>query len=73
MFISKNLTYLRKEKEVSYRKLASLSCVDHSVIHYLENGRIKDPSITTVSKLAKALNISIDDFVYKDLEKEKYQ
>jgi len=56
----KNLAKLRKQKGWSQEKLAVESGVSYNTIIKLERGRIKNPKIDTVIKLAKALNVSID-------------
>lgn len=59
----KNLAKLRKQKGWSQEKLAVESGVSYNTIIKLERGRIKNPKIETVVKLAKALNVSIDRLV----------
>jgi len=62
----KNLAKLRKQKGWSQEKLAVESGVSYNTIIKLERGRIKNPKIETVIKLANALKVPID----KILEKE---
>jgi len=59
----KNLAKLRKQKGWSQEKLAVESGVSYNTIIKLERGRIRNPKIETVIKLAKALNVSIDKLV----------
>lgn len=70
MYIQSNLRYLRKEKGFSYRRLSVLSHVPHTVIERIEKGITLDPSISTIVKLAKALDVGIEDFLHKNLENE---
>lgn len=48
---------LRKAKQISQEKLASVSKLDRSFISLLECGR-KQPSLVTIFQLAKAFNLS---------------
>jgi len=59
----KNLAKLRKQKGWSQEKLAVESGVSYNTIIKLERGRIRNPKIETVIKLAKALRVSIDKLV----------
>ena len=59
----KNLVKFRKEKGWSREKLAVESGVSYNTIVKIEYGGIKNPKIKTVIRLAKALNVKIDDLV----------
>ena len=59
----KNLAKLRKQKGWSQEKLAVESGVSYNTIIKLERGRIKNPKIETVAKLADALKVSIDELI----------
>lgn len=72
MYIKKNLNYLRSKQGLSLRSLSSISEVSHTVIDRIEKGYTKDPTITTVNKLAEALGIELSEFIFKDLQKHKY-
>lgn len=67
MYLQNNLLYLRKSQNLSFRKLGIISGVSHTVIERIEKGKALDPTITTIDKLSKALNVSIDDLVSEDL------
>jgi len=58
----KNLAKHRLKRDLTQRELARLSGVSYNTIIKIERGGITNPKIETVVKLAKALNISIDDF-----------
>jgi transcriptional regulator with XRE-family HTH domain len=64
MSIRKNLgprlRFLRQYKKMSQEKLSLLSGVDRSHISDIENCKIEDPRSGTVEKLAKALDVRID-------------
>jgi transcriptional regulator with XRE-family HTH domain len=53
------LRKIRIEKGLSYRELAELSGVSKSGIASIENGKM--PRIDTLCKLAKALEVDIED------------
>jgi transcriptional regulator with XRE-family HTH domain len=61
--ILKNLVKLREEKGWSREKLAVESGVSYNTIVKIEYGGIENPKIETVIKLAKALNVKIDNLV----------
>ncbi|MEJ0029524.1 MAG: helix-turn-helix transcriptional regulator [Bacteroidota bacterium] len=58
---------LRQSKEFSQEELAIDSNLDRSYISQLEGGRIV-PSLTTLTKLAISLNISVGELVDFKLE-----
>jgi transcriptional regulator with XRE-family HTH domain len=59
----KNLVKIRKKKKLIQRQLAEKSGVSYNTIIKMERGGIKNPKIETVSKLADALSVSIDELV----------
>lgn len=59
----KNLVKIRKEKGWSQEKLAAESGISYNTLIKIERGGIENPKIETVIKLAKALNVKIDDLV----------
>lgn len=63
MKLDKNIKKLRKERKLTLRELASLSGLTFGVIGHIERGVITDPHISTVIKLARAFNISIDELI----------
>lgn len=62
--LSENLKKIRNEKKLGIRELERLSDVSHTIIMNIEKEKYKNPTIDTVSKLARALNITIDELVY---------
>lgn len=62
--LSENLKNIRNEKKLRIRELERLSYVSHTIIMNIESGNYKNPTIDTVSKLAKALDVTIDELVY---------
>ena len=56
----KNLKKLRKERGLTQEGLARKANVSYHTVIKLENGRIENPKIETVMRLAQALSVSID-------------
>ena len=59
--LPERLKFLRNGRKLSQKQLAEQSDVSQSTIAQIETGK-KDPSITTLRKLADALNIEIAIF-----------
>jgi transcriptional regulator with XRE-family HTH domain len=60
----KVLRKLREEKQLSQEKLAEYCELDRTYISLLERG-LRQPTITTIFKLAKALNITPSQLIGK--------
>jgi transcriptional regulator with XRE-family HTH domain len=58
--IAKNIKKVRKKKGISQDKLSKLAEVAYNTIIKIESGAIQNPTIKTVQKIAKALDISLD-------------
>lgn len=56
-YLSEYIALKRIEKNLSYRDLEKLSGVSHVTIQDIESGKTKDPGVTKVVKLARALGI----------------
>lgn len=69
MYIKQNLNYLRIKQGLSLRALSSKSEISHTVFEHIEKGKTQNPGINTIMEICKMFDISIDDFVYKDLSK----
>ncbi|MAE10075.1 MAG: DNA-binding protein [Candidatus Marinimicrobia bacterium] len=63
--VAKNIKRYRKEKGLSQDKLARLADISHAAIVKIESGGIQSPSIDTVQKIAKALEVGIEDLISK--------
>ena len=59
----KNLPKLRKEKRWSQEKLAREAGISYQTLIKIEQGRIQNPKLETLIKLAKALGVSLDKLV----------
>ncbi|MGQ9603042.1 MAG: helix-turn-helix domain-containing protein [bacterium] len=58
--IGKNIKKLRKQKGLSQDRLSKLADISYNTVIKLESGGITNPSIDTLQKLAKALDVSVD-------------
>lgn len=61
--ISKTLRKLREERGLSQEKLARLADVANNTIIKIEAGKNQNPTFDTLKKIAKALEISIDELI----------
>jgi len=59
----KKLAKLRKEKGLTQESLARKANISYHTLIKLESGRIQNPTIETIIKIANVLNINIDDLV----------
>lgn len=59
----KKLTKLRKEKGLTQEGLARKANISYHTMVKLESGRIKNPKIETIIKLAKALCCRVDELL----------
>lgn len=63
MSIANNLKKIRAEKSYSLEKVARLAELSLNTIAKIEGGVNKNPTIDTLSKLAKALDVGVDDLI----------
>ncbi len=61
--IAENLKKLRAKKELSLEKIARLADLSLNTIVKIENGVNQNPTIETLTKIAKALEVGIDDLI----------
>jgi transcriptional regulator with XRE-family HTH domain len=59
-----NLKRHRKSKGLSLRQFAALADIDHAMIDRYERG-VTNPSLTTIARLAEALEIEAADLLEK--------
>ncbi len=59
--LGENIRKIRKKRNLTQDKLARLADIPYTSITKIETGVIKSPSIQTVAKIAKALDISLDE------------
>jgi len=58
-----NLKKLRAKKGLSLEKIARLADLSLNTIVKIENGVNKNPTIETLIKIAKALEVGVDDLI----------
>ena len=61
--LAENIRKLRMRKGLSQEKLARLADISNNTLIKIEQGIAKEPTITTVTKIASALGVSIDVLV----------
>ncbi len=61
--VLKNLRRLRKVKGLSQEKLARLADVANNTIIKIEAGKNQNPTLDTLKKIAKALEVSVDELI----------
>lgn len=61
--IGKNIKKLRQSMKLSQDKLSKIACVSYNSIIKLETGGITNPTIETLQKIAKALEVQVDDLI----------
>ena len=61
--ISENLKKLRRKKGYSLEKVARLADLSLNTIVKIENGTNKNPTIETLTRIAKALEVGVDDLI----------
>ena len=61
--ISENLKKLRRRKGYSLERVARLANLSLNTIVKIENGVNKNPTIETLTKIAKALEVGVDDLI----------
>jgi len=63
--IGKNIKRYRQEKELSQDKLSKLADLSLNTVVKIELDESPNPTIETIQKIAKALNVSVDDLLKK--------
>lgn len=61
--VAKNIKKYRKQRGLSQDKLSRLADVSHATIIKIESGGIQSPTIDTVQKISKALDVGLDDLL----------
>jgi transcriptional regulator with XRE-family HTH domain len=68
--LAQNIKKLRKQKKLSQEKLARLADISYNTIVKIEAGKANNPTYDTLSKLAGAFNIGIDELVGRNNKKK---
>lgn len=61
--LSNNIKKLRESKGLSQEKLARLADVANNTLIKMESGENENPTLDTLKKVAKALDVSVDDLI----------
>jgi transcriptional regulator with XRE-family HTH domain len=61
--IVENIKKLRAKKGLSLEKIARLADLSLNTIAKVENGVNTNPTIETLTKIAKALEVGVDDLI----------
>jgi len=67
MHIGEKIKQIRHEKNMSLRQLAVMSDINHAYLSRIENGKVQ-PSVESLTKIAKALGCDVADFFEKKME-----
>ena len=65
MKIADNLKKVRAEKGYSLETVARLADLSLNTVGKIEGGVNKNPTIETLSKIVKALEVDVDDLIQK--------
>ena len=63
--ISENIKKYRNRLGVSQDRLSKMADVTYNTIIKIESGANNNPTIDTLSKIAKALDVGVDDLIQK--------
>ena len=61
--LAKNIERLRKAKGLSQEKLARLADVANNTLIKMESGENINPTLETLKKVAKALEVIVDELI----------
>lgn len=61
--LAKNVKRLREAKGLSQERLARLVDVANNTLIKMKTGENKNPTLETLKKVAKALEVSVDDLI----------
>ena len=61
--LSQNIKKLRNRHKLSQEELAKKAGITYSTLIKIESGANKNPTISTLKKIAKSLSVKIDDIV----------
>ena len=63
IMIGDNIKRLRKKKELSQDNLARKAGIPYATLIKIESNIVKKPSVQNVAKIAKALDVKIEDLL----------
>lgn len=68
--LAKNLIYLAEQEGLRQSAIGKVANVDQATVSRILNGRIADPGVSKVQKLARRFGVTMDDLVSRDLATE---
>lgn len=68
--LAENIKKMRKKKGLTQEKLARLADISNNTLVKIEMGMAKESTITTIIKIADALNVSLDELVGRRIKKD---
>lgn len=68
--LAENIKKLRKQKKLSQDQLARLADIPYNTLIKIESGRSNNPTFETLSKLADALEVSLDKLAGRSISKK---
>lgn len=71
VYLKENVRYLRIKKNLTIERLSKLANVQFKTVENIETGITLNSNTITIIKIAKALDVSVEDLIYKDYRKEE--
>lgn len=71
MYISLNIKYLQEKEKLTQNEFGEMFGLGKGVVNSYIAGKAT-PRLETIMQICKYFNISIDDFVYKELSKQEF-
>ena len=69
--LAQSIKKLRKQKKLSQEKLSRLADISYNTIIKIETGKSNNPTFETLSKLADAFSVSMDELTGRNNKKNK--
>lgn len=69
--LAQSIKRLRKQNKLSQEKLARLADISYNTIIKIETGKANNPTFETLSKLADAFGVSMDELTGRNNKKNK--
>lgn len=61
--IAKNIKKARKTLDITQEKLAIKAKIPYATLSKIESGQVTNPTVSTLKKIADALEITVDDLI----------
>ena len=69
MNIGKTIARIRKKRNISRKELAQKTGVPYQTLNNIEAGRVKEPGIVALVRIAQVLEVSLDTLILDKLSK----